>query len=261
VAVAKEKSWFVFDAAAVDRAWQEFSIDGLIERVKAGDLLDQKLGEEARLLAKGVTQVRWLGVSHLGNVRKRKDAAGVQAEQDKHLLQILTKLSQAGGAAKSAWRFYADRGYLDRWLGTLPTEVDLDFALLGHLTYTGVRFQEATLQGILYGACQERNLLQRNLLAGNVMEVPPMEIAGYDPVFQEAILSVSEKYLRERITRSDLQESALAVLLALQRSITFAREKGLPQYITNDQELIVAPSFSFPDRQKLHRKTPPAGAK
>jgi hypothetical protein len=261
VAVAKEKSWFVFDISALDRAWQDFTIDELIERVKAGDLLDPKLAEEARLLAKGIAQVRWLGAAHLGNVRKRKDAAGIQADQDKHLLQILSTLSQAGGGAQSPWRFYASRGYLDRWLSSLPSEIDLDFALLAHVTLAGARFQEATLQGIHYGACQERNLLQRNIIGGNIMEIPPMEVAGYDPVFQEALLSVSEKYLRDRITRTELQESALSVLQALQKSITFAREKGLAQYITNDQELIIGPSFSFPDRQKLHRKTPPTGAK
>ena len=253
----KEKSWIVFDLKSLDRAWSDYTIDELVDKIERQELRNPDLVEEARKLSKGVVSVRWLGSAYLGTYKNQEEAQSYQVKKDREITSSLERLRRAGAGDRSLWQFYASRWFFDRWFSPLPGEIDLDYALMSYFTYTGARFQEQTFQGILFGPCREKGLLRRNFIAGNVQEVPAIEEVGYEPGFHEAILSITEAYLRERLTRAELADEAWMLVLTLQKSIRFARDKGLATYITGDNELTIAPDFSFSGRQSGHRSSPP----
>jgi len=257
MALSKEKTWHVYDRVALDAAWYDYTVRELIEKIKAGSLLDEKLGKEARKLSRGIDLVRWMGVSYLSTYKSRKESVEVQRDLDRDLVEGLVAIQETAEAELSLWQFYSSRKFYERWFSTLPDEISVDHALLCHLTYTGVRFQEESFHGILIGPCKEKNLLRRNIVSPNVMEVPPLEEIGYDPDFEDAVLTVTESYLKDRITREAHSDTAWELTQALQRSIQFSREHELAVYITGDKELSIAPDLDFALRKEAHRGAPP----
>jgi hypothetical protein len=95
----------------------------------------------------------------------------------------------------------------------------------------------------------------------SVLEIPPLEEVGYNPDLEEAVLTIEEGYLRDRITRPEYADPAWDLTRALQRSIRFGREHDLSTYITGDKELTIAPDLDFLARRDQHRKPPQRGPK
>lgn len=261
MALSKEKFWYVYDRVLLEAAWIDIPIAELKRRIEQGSLLDPKLTKQARKNAKGIELVRWLGAAYMGLYKSRREAREVEAELNRDLLEGLTGLVEAGHGEKSLWQFYSSQRFYERWFSHLPGEIDMDYWLLSHVTYTGVRFQEETFHGILQGPCRDRNLQRRNIVNPSVMEIPPLEEVGYNPDLEEAVLSIEESYLRERITRQEYADPAWDLVQALQRSIRFGREHDLSTYITGDKELTIAPDLDFMLRRDQHRKPPTRGPK
>jgi hypothetical protein len=257
VAIKKDLYWYVFDLALLDSLWQDYPVGELIERVNSGNLLDPAVAEEARNLAVGVEGVRWLGQSYLG-AHADEDPLELVRQEAKDLTSNLKILAKAGAAEKTLWEFYGSRWFYERWVGDVPGELEVDLGLMAHVTYTGVRFRDQNFHDILLGPCKEKNLLQRNVVGGNVMEVPPIEEIGYHPDFQEALLGIAEGYIRERVTRTEFGDSAWSLVNSLQRSMRFAKDKDLTTYIAVEDPVMDAPEFSPNARQDTHRKTAPA---